>query len=48
MKFSDFFFLGHEILGIKNNLQLSRGEICVANIITPANGASLGSPLRAK
>ena len=26
-----------------NNTKLSRGEICVANFIPPANGASLGS-----
>ena len=26
-----------------NEYKLSRGEICVANLIPPANGASLGS-----
>ena len=28
-----------------NTKQLSRGEICVSNFISPANGASLGSYL---
>ena len=28
---------------MKANFQLSRGEICVENVIPPANGASLGS-----
>ena len=27
----------------KNNFNFGRGEICVANFITPANGSSLGS-----
>ena len=30
------------------NVKLSRGEICVANLIPPANGASLGIYFKAK
>ena len=33
------------IMSRENEKTLSRGEICVANFISPANGASLGSYL---
>ena len=33
---------------IKHKLKLSRGEICVANFIPPANGASQGNYFQAK
>ena len=35
-------------IGLKIDPKLSRGEICVANFIPPANGASLGIHFKAK
>ena len=42
MKFPVQFF-NLEALFKQFEIKLSRGEICVANFIPPANGASLGS-----